>query len=173
MLGFWRQKKQESEELGYTYYRMIVQQVRKEWFYKDLQVDDTPFGRFEVMTIHLFLFLRRLKQEKNSLAQEISQKISDFFVIDLDESLRELRLGESKIARQFNKFIQGFYGRLIAYDQAFEENNTALKKVIQRNLYVGEVSKESQVEAVADYIRRQAVFLQQQELTTLQFRDVY
>lgn len=173
MLRFWRQKKQESEELSYTYYRMIVQQVRKEWFYKDLQVDDTPFGRFEVMTIHLFLFLRRLKQEKSSLTQEISQKISDFFVIDLDESLRELRISETKMAKQFNKFIQGFYGRLIAYDQAFEEGDIALKKVIHRNLYAGEVGREAQIDAVADYIHRQAAFLQQQSLTILQFKGVY
>lgn len=173
MLKFWRQKKQESEELGHTYYRMIVAQVRKEWFYRDLQVDDTPFGRFEVMTIHLFLFLRRLKQEKNPLAQEISQKISDFFVVDLGESLRELRISETKLAKQFNKFIQGFYGRLIAYDQAFEESNSALKQVIHRNLYAGETGKESQVEVIAGYIQRQTVFLQQQNLTMLQFRDIY
>lgn len=173
MLRFWRQKKQESEELSFTYYQMLVQQVRKQWFYTDLHVDDTPFGRFEVMTIHLFLFLRRLKQEKNALAQEISQKISDFFVIDLDESLRELRISETKMAKQFNKFIQGFYGRLIAYDRAFEEGDATLKEVVHRNLYAGEVGKESQIEAVADYIRRQAVFLQQQDLTILQFKDIY
>jgi cytochrome b pre-mRNA-processing protein 3 len=173
MLGFWRQNKQESKELGCTYYQIIVQQVRKEWFYRDLHVEDTPFGRFEVMTIHLFLFLRRLKGEKNLLAQEISQSISDLFVIDLDESLRELRISETKIAKQFNKFIQGFYGRLIAYDQAFSENQRALERVIQRNLYAGEIGKESQGGVVAEYMQRQAVFLQQQGLTILHFRDIY
>ncbi|WP_052046297.1 ubiquinol-cytochrome C chaperone family protein [Candidatus Paracaedibacter symbiosus] len=172
VLKFWRQEKNESKELSYLFYQMIVAQIRREWFYTDLHVADTPFGRFELMTIHLFLFLRRLKGENNTLAAEISQKISDYFVIDLDESLRELRISETKVAKQFNKFIQGFYGRLVAYDKAFEEGRDALKIVVHRNLYAGEAGREVQIEVMTNYINAQGAFLQNQNINLLQFKDI-
>lgn len=172
MLGFWRRKKDESIQLSTVFYQMLVHQVRREWFYQELEVADTPFGRFEVMTLHLFLLLRRLKHEKTQLAANISQKISDFLVIDLDESLRDLRISESKVAKQFNKFIQGFYGRLVAYDKAFDESETALAGVIYRNFYAEEAGKEKQVNALIGYIYQQADFLKAQDLTVLKFRGI-
>lgn len=177
-MNFWRlaklrrQEKDKTEEFSRLFYQMVVAQTRHKGFYTDLKVADTPFGRFDVMTIHLFLLLRRLKEENTPLAKAISQKISDYFVIDLDESLRELRVSEKKAAKQFNKFIQGFYGRLIAYDKAFEEGNNALKRVIHRNLYANEAGRERQVEVVSDYINYQNNLLHHQVLPLLCFEDI-
>lgn len=172
VLKFWRNRVDESVELSALFYHRLVQQVRNEWFYRDLDIADSPFGRFEVMTIHLFLILKRLKQEKTNVAEKISQEITNLFVIDLDESLRDLRLSETKIAKQFNKFIQGFYGRLIAYDIAFDEGETALKDVIHRNLYAQGMEKEIHIQKIVGYIYRQLDFLQQQDSTLLKFGDI-
>lgn len=172
MLKFWQKKGRQSEELSTLFYRRLVHQVRNEWFYRDLDIADSPFGRFEVMTIHLFLMLKRLKQEKTSNAGKISQEITNLFVVDLDESLRDLRLSETKIAKQFNKFIQGFYGRLIAYDIAFDEGDIALKNVIHRNLYAQAKEKEIYIQKIVSYIYHQLDFLQQQDSTLLKFGDI-
>lgn len=172
MLKFWQKRIDKSAELAAVFYDRLVHQVRNEWFYRDLAIADSPFGRFEVMTIHLFLILKRLKQEKTSIAAKVSQEITNLFVIDLDESLRDLRLSETKIAKQFNKFIQGFYGRLIAYDTAFDESDGALKDVIHRNLYAQVAEKEIHIQKVVSYIHQQLDFLQQQDSTLLKFGDI-
>jgi cytochrome b pre-mRNA-processing protein 3 len=172
VLKFWQKRIDKSAELSALFYRRLVQQVRNEWFYRDLAIADSPFGRFEVMTIHLFLILKRLKQENTSLAGKIAQEITNLFVIDLDESLRDLRLSETKIAKQFNKFIQGFYGRLIAYDVAFDESDQALKDVVHRNLYAQLAEKEIHIQKIVSYIHQQLDFLQQQDSTLLKFGDI-
>lgn len=172
MLKFWRRKKEESTAFSITYYQMLVHQVRQKWFYQELGIADTPTGRFEVMTLHLFLLLRRLKQEKTPMATQIAQEISDLLVIDLDESLRDLRISETKVAKQFNKYIQGFYGRLIAYDKALEEDEAQLKVAIHRNLYDQEPHKEKQINTILGYIHEQAGFLQTQDITLLKFKGI-
>lgn len=172
MLSYLRRDKANLKEQSYNLYRMIVKQTRSEWFYLNLKIDDSPFGRFEVMTIHLFIVLRRLKEEKSAQSAEIAQQISNIFVVDLDHSLRDLRISETKLAKQFNKFIQGFYGRLIAYDAGIETGDEALNEAIHKNLFAGKFEKDAEITLVAAYVKTQLYFLSQQQIPQLKFKDI-
>ncbi len=44
-------------------YGAIVAAARRPFFYADWAVPDTPEGRFDMITLHLFLILERLKGE--------------------------------------------------------------------------------------------------------------
>lgn len=125
---------QEAQDL----YALSVNLARQTFFYTHYSIPDTPEGRYELLTLHLFLILHRLKKpmtDDPSHLQEISQEISNLMVIDLDHSLRTLRLSELKMARQFKQFVEGFYGRLIAYDDAFQKDENHLQTALFRNIY--------------------------------------
>ena len=44
-----------------TIYGMIVTQAREPLFYRELGVADTVDGRFDVLVLHLWMVLRRMK----------------------------------------------------------------------------------------------------------------
>ena len=47
-------------------YGMIVTQAREPLFYRDLGVPDTVNGRFDLLVLHLWMVLRRLKSDRRS-----------------------------------------------------------------------------------------------------------
>ncbi len=49
-------------------YGMIVTQAREPLFYRDLGVPDTVNGRFDLLVLHLWMVLRRLKPIDQALA---------------------------------------------------------------------------------------------------------
>ena len=58
-------------------YGMIVTQAREPLFYRDLGVPDTVNGRFDLLLLHLWLLLRRLKRSRAGTA--LSQALFDHF----------------------------------------------------------------------------------------------
>ncbi|MBW8310026.1 MAG: hypothetical protein K0M45_10420 [Candidatus Paracaedibacteraceae bacterium] len=107
--------------------------ARQPDYYTDFSIQDKVLGRFEALALHLFLMLRRLKEDASPIAQNISQEMCDLFVADMDHSLRNARLSESKIDKSFKRFVEGFYGRLVAYDKGLDEGT--LEDAILKNVY--------------------------------------
>jgi cytochrome b pre-mRNA-processing protein 3 len=69
-------------------YGMIVTQAREPLFYRDFGVPDTVNGRFDLLLLHLWLILRRLKSVEGGTA--LSQGLFDHFCNDMDDNLREM-----------------------------------------------------------------------------------
>ncbi|MBM3468256.1 MAG: hypothetical protein FJX71_02340 [Alphaproteobacteria bacterium] len=120
-------------------YAFITNQSRQPIFFKEYQVPDTVLGRFEILTLHLALMFRRLKflkEEEQGVFSDLSQDLSNWVVADIDESIRAMRVSDLKITLYLKKFIEGFYGRLIAYDKALESNDkNMLEEAIHRNIF--------------------------------------
>ncbi len=113
-------------------YGMIVTQAREPIFYRDLGVPDTVNGRFDLLLLHLWLVLRRLRTVEG--ASELSQALFDHFCEDMDGNLREMGVGDLKVPKQMRAFGEAFYGRTRAYDQALEAGPEALASAISRNI---------------------------------------
>ena len=60
--------------------------------------------------------------------------------------------------------MEGFYGRLGAYEEALPEGDEMLISVLRRNLYAAAVPTEAQLVAVARYVRRAAEALLRQPI---------
>src|SRR3974390_868672 len=62
-------------------YGMIVTQAREPLFYQDLAVPDTVNGRFDLLLLHLWRVLRRLRriEDGTDAAQEVAQALFDHF----------------------------------------------------------------------------------------------
>ncbi|KYG99247.1 ubiquinol-cytochrome C chaperone family protein [Bradyrhizobium sp. DOA1] len=116
-------------------YGMIVTQAREPIFYRDLGVPDTVNGRFDLLLLHLWLLLRRLRTVQG--ATELSQALFDRFCEDMDDNLREMGVGDQTVPKRMRAFGEAFYGRVQAYDQAMEGGSGALAAAICKNILNG------------------------------------
>ena len=116
-------------------YGMIVTQAREPLFYRDLGVPDTVDGRFDVLIMHLWLVLRRLKSA--DAGRDLSQALFDHFCDDMDDNLRELGVSDLKVPTRMQAFGEAFYGRSAAYDLALAEGHEALAQAMCKNILNG------------------------------------
>ena len=119
-----------------TIYGMIVTQAREPLFYRDLGVPDTVNGRFDLLLMHLWLVLRRLKSvEAGSV---LSQQLFDHFCQDMDDNLREMGVGDLTVPKRMQAFGEAFYGRTAAYDLSLTAGPEALAQAFCKNILNGE-----------------------------------
>jgi cytochrome b pre-mRNA-processing protein 3 len=116
-------------------YGMIVTQAREPLFYRDLAVPDTVNGRFDLLLMHLWLVLRRLKSAQGG--KELSQALFDHFCNDMDANLREMGVGDLTVPKRMQAFGEAFYGRTAAYDLAVADSREALAQALCKNILNG------------------------------------
>jgi cytochrome b pre-mRNA-processing protein 3 len=131
-------------------YGEIVAAARQPVLYAEYNVPDTPLGRFEMLSLHLFMILHRLRAEEGA-AKAVAQELTDYFFQDVDHSLRELGIGDHGIPRRVKKLGRMFYGRATAYGHALDEKDrAALAASLKRNVRP-EVESWPEAEQLADY----------------------
>jgi cytochrome b pre-mRNA-processing protein 3 len=116
-------------------YGMIVAQAREPWFYRAMGVPDTVNGRFDMVLLHLWMVLRRLRPVEGGA--ELSQALFDHFCGDMDANLREMGVGDLTVPKRMQKFGEAFYGRAAAYDLALERGDEPLAQALCRNILDG------------------------------------
>ena len=116
-------------------YGMIVAQAREPLFYRALGVPDTVNGRFDMVLLHLWVVLRRLRRIEGGAG--LSQALFDHFCGDMDANLRELGVGDLTVPKRMQKFGEAFYGRSAAYDAALDAGGEPLAQALCRNVLDG------------------------------------
>jgi cytochrome b pre-mRNA-processing protein 3 len=117
-------------------YGMIVTQAREPLFYRDLGVPDTVNGRFDLLILHLWMVLGRLKSIEG--AAGLSQALFDHFCSDMDDNLREMGVGDLTVPKRMQAFGEAFYGRAAAYDLALTAGEEPLAQALCKNILNGE-----------------------------------
>ena len=109
--------------------------ARQPAFYANWDVPDTPLGRFEMLSVHLFLFLERARGASEPLSA-LAQDVTDEFFKDVEHSLRELGIGDMGVPKRMKKLARMFYGRAEAYRQALAASDEpALAAALARNVW--------------------------------------
>ncbi len=117
-----------------------VAQARRPEFYTGLGVADTLDGRFDMIVVHLILVLRRLKAHR-----DLAQAIFDGFFADMDQSLREMGVGDLTVPKKIKAMTQAFYGRVEAYSPAVDAGDAdALALAVERNVFRTEAEAPSE-----------------------------
>jgi cytochrome b pre-mRNA-processing protein 3 len=147
-------------------YRRVVDQARQPGFFADIGVPDTIDGRFDLVCLHAFLFLHRLKGEP-APASQLAQRFFDAMFADFDRSLREMGTGDLSVGRQVKRMAQAFYGRIEALEGGLADGDGVLKAALARNLFGTVRPEEPSLEAMAGYVRREASRLGEQPLPRL------
>jgi cytochrome b pre-mRNA-processing protein 3 len=164
MFSFFRANPvQDAAKLAY---RRVVEQARQPGFFSDGGVPDTVDGRFELICLHAFLYLQRLKRERPGSAA-LAQKFFDVMFVDFDRALREMGTGDLSVSREIRHMAQSFYGRIAAYEAGLAAGDAALRPALARNLFGTAPAGEAQLAAVADYVRREAAGLDRQNTAAL------
>ncbi|WP_315920729.1 ubiquinol-cytochrome C chaperone family protein [Mesorhizobium sp. SP-1A] len=115
-------------------YGEIVAAARQKPIYSDWNVPDTPLGRFEMLSLAMFLFQNRLVGETGTPA-EIAQVLIDEFFTDVEHSLRELGISDVGVPKRMKRLAKMYYGRTAAYADALERNDQeALAAALTRNV---------------------------------------
>jgi cytochrome b pre-mRNA-processing protein 3 len=117
-------------------YGMIVTQAREPLFYRDLGVPDTVNGRFDLLVLHLWMVLGRLKSLPEGA--DLSQALFDRFCNDMDDNLREMGVGDLTVPKRMQAFGEAFYGRAAAYDLALTAGEEPLAQALCKNILNGE-----------------------------------
>ena len=153
----------EAAELAYG---RVVEQARQPGFFLEFGVPDTVDGRFELICLHGFLYLHRLKRE-HKRAAPLAQRFFDTMFADFDRSLREMGVGDLGVGREVKRMAQAFYGRIAAYEEGLASGDAVLRPALARNLFGTARPNPARVEAMADYVRREAAGLGRQDLDEL------
>jgi cytochrome b pre-mRNA-processing protein 3 len=141
-------------------YEAIVAAARQPKFYLDYAVADTVDGRFDMITLHLFLVLDRLRGGSKD-TEDFRQRLTDGFFLDMDRSLREMGVGDLAVGKKVRKMAEAFYGRVAAYSKALEEGGSALHAAVARNVYADAASKNAG--SLAEWVRLARAMLAGQE----------
>jgi cytochrome b pre-mRNA-processing protein 3 len=147
-------------------YRRVVEQARQPVFFAEFGVPDTLDGRFELICLHAFLYLHRLKFERPR-ASALAQAFFDAMFADLDRALREMGTSDLRVGREIRRMAQGFYGRIRAYDEGIAADDAVLGAALARNLFGTVVEPLAHLAAMAGYVRRAADDLRGQRAAEL------
>jgi cytochrome b pre-mRNA-processing protein 3 len=132
-------------------YASIVAAARQPLFYSDWNVPDTPLGRFEMLSLHMFLFQHRMHEEIGP-SKDIAQILIDDFFTDVDHSLRELGIGDLGVPKRMKKLAKMYYGRTAAYADALDRGDReALEAALSRNIHP-DAALWPEAARLADYV---------------------
>ncbi len=159
-------KKDPALEAGQALYAAAVEQARMPALYEVFGTPDTVEGRFEQVAMHVYLILRRLKGDEPG-ARKVGQKLFDVMFDNMDDSLRELGVGDMSIGRKIRTMAGNFYGRVAVYEDALGSNASEddLAKALGRNIFEDEHAVS--VEPLSDYVRMAAAFIEEQPVARI------
>jgi cytochrome b pre-mRNA-processing protein 3 len=132
ILGLFRRRTRDAEHKTYC---EIVAQARQPVFYSEFLVPDTIDGRFDLIVLHAVLYFRRMQGEGKKVA-EFTQEVFDLFFQDMDGSLREMGVSDTRVPKKVRKMGEAFYGRADAYMPAIDAGNVDdLAAALGRNIF--------------------------------------
>lgn len=149
MLTWWRGRS-KTGRTATNLYGSIVAAARREPFYVAYGVSDTPDGRFALLVAHMFLVMERLRGEDVD-GQELSRALVETFVTDMDDSMREMGVGDLSVPKKVKKAAGALYDSVAAIRQVADEPEEILAGALRQTLMQGET--EPAALAVAAYIR--------------------
>jgi cytochrome b pre-mRNA-processing protein 3 len=115
-------------------YDAVASLARRPHLFAEFGVADTFEGRFEMLTLHLALLLRRLALLP-SPASDVAQELIDLNFLRLDQGLREIGVGDVGVPKRMKRLARAFYGRVGAYDAALKDGDgAALAEALRRNV---------------------------------------
>jgi cytochrome b pre-mRNA-processing protein 3 len=141
-------KNNKERELANRLHEAIIGRARAPEFFATFGVPDTLDGRFDLVVLHSWLALGRLREPA---LHDVSQRLTNMMFAAFDEGLRELGVSDTGMGRRMKKIANAFYGRFKAYDDAGEDE-TAMADALVRNLYRGNEKHAEAAKTLAGYI---------------------
>lgn len=116
----WFRARTRNRRTALEIYGALVAAARAPHYYAHLRVPDTPEGRFEMVCLMMFLVLERLKAVPGD-GEALTRQVIEAFVIDMDDCLREMGVGDLAVPKRVKRAAAAFFQRGGAYREALNE----------------------------------------------------
>jgi cytochrome b pre-mRNA-processing protein 3 len=157
----WLRQRRDRRRTARDLYGSIVTQARERAFYANWGVPDTTQGRFEIIVLHLVLVLRRLGLE-TARNQQLARALTEVFVIDMDDAMREMTIGDLAVPREVKRATGALLDRYNAYLAGLsEQHDMKLQAALESQLAYLEISP-TDAAGLSRYTRTAAAALDQQ-----------
>ncbi|HEV7259355.1 MAG TPA: ubiquinol-cytochrome C chaperone family protein [Bosea sp. (in: a-proteobacteria)] len=157
MFGLFGKRKGRQAPVDALFAR-IAEASRQPALYLAGGVPDSFEGRFESLTLHVFLVLRRLR-ELPAPAADLAQELVDACFAYLELGFRNAGISDIAVPKRMKKIGQMFYGRLQAYEAALATRQPAdLVEALRRNASPDQASGEGAT-LLAAYVNRAQALL--------------
>lgn len=161
LLGFFTRK--PHERAGFELYSAAVGAARRPGFFAGLGVPDTLDGRFDLVSLHVALLIRRLRRDAEADGPKLAQAVFDAMFADMDVNLREMGVGDLVVGKRVKRMWEAFHGRAAAYEAAIDAGDlAALEAALARNIWRGEAMPEGAAARLAAYAQAIAARLEPQ-----------
>ena len=108
---------------------------RRTALYEKLEAPDRLEGRFELLTLHAGLVLRRLVA-LGGPGRDMAQDLVNSLFLHFDDTLRETAMSDIAVSKRLRTMKEAFYGRTSAYAAALDSGSLAeLAAALARNVY--------------------------------------
>lgn len=150
----WISRHTSRRRNAHNLYGSIVAMTRAPSLYCELRVPDTLEGRFEMHTLHMFVFLDCLGRGGDDGAP-LRQELVDQFFADMETTTRQAGVGDLAVPRKMRRLAAVFSDRLTAYRAAIADSDTrALPNLLANNIYAESEQGAQCATSLARYIRR-------------------
>lgn len=157
-------RRRQRRDAALAAYTAIVARARDASLFAAWAVPDTVDGRFEVLGLHAFLVLNRLKRD--AAAKDFAQTLFDIMFADLDRGVREMGATDIGVGKQVKAMARGFYGRIAAYEKGLGDQ-AELEAALRRNLFGTVQPSPDNIATAARYVREQVAALASAPLDVL------
>jgi cytochrome b pre-mRNA-processing protein 3 len=132
----------------------IVAASRRPALYMDFAVPDSYEGRFEMVTLHAGLAMRRLAKI-SPVGVELAQELADSVFRHFDIALREMGVSDVGVPKRIKRMAEAFYGRNKAYGEGLDaEAPDRLVEALARNVYgAADPATAPQARLLARFVR--------------------
>jgi cytochrome b pre-mRNA-processing protein 3 len=142
-----------SREIVERLHDLVVAEARRPALFRPpFAVPDTVEGRFELLTLHACLVLRRLSALP-SPAPDLAQDLTNRIFRGFDAALREMGVGDLTVPKRMKRLAGDFGGRGNAYARALAGEGS-FEAAVARNVYGSENAAVG--DALAAYMRAAA-----------------
>ena len=121
----WFRSRAEDRRTAIDFYGAIVAQARQPELFAagggpdapGIGIDDTPEGRAAMIILALFPVLERL-QAGSARERRIARGLSETFITDIDDCLREMGVGDMAVPKKVKRAAQALGENCLAYRRA-------------------------------------------------------
>lgn len=125
-------------------YSCALLNTREPIFYEKHGVPDSFDGRFDLLLVHLFIIIHLLMGRDEY--EDLAQSLFDSVFKDMDQTLREMGIGDMGVPKHMKRMMKAFNGRMHSYQWAVDPDSlegqeveglqkTSLVQALERNLY--------------------------------------
>ncbi len=135
--AFLAPRRHRHERPGHALYAAAVAAARAPYLYAALGAPDTLDGRFDLVGLHVFLLIDRLRRAP-APGPDLAQAVFDAMFSDMDMNLREMGVGDLSVGKKVRAMWEAFHGRAAAYAAPLEAGDASgLAAALARNVWRG------------------------------------